>query len=233
MTAIGDISELARRGLLVSSSDFAVERLPDGRSKINLLRSLIAPSVVAACGGNCSPGTAFPATFSVAWHAECSINGCADMDFSRNFYKLCCMPWCNDTGCFTPDDTCLGGSVIWLQSFSPEWYDWWGSPPNADTGDWCEALGNGPSENHTVVCSCNAVATAAIYMQLTPRFGTVNGDTGWHVLLLAQGITSAQAGCSSSGVINTGYFNAFLGSTLNGTVTTSIAPFTWTWTISS
>jgi hypothetical protein len=182
------------------------------------------PEVPAAPSCNVT----LPATFHITYLAQ--HTGDPDQTRTRDY---------TPTSIYNCDaDNCLYGvcslPLPWLQSFSGAWCSYWfcgpgpcvpadHCGPNDDTGDWCE-LDCAFAFNYGGLGQNFYWGFTTTEMDAWLRFGTVNGNTGWHVLLQFIGDPPFS---------NTGWFNVFLGASLNGTVTTTLGPYTWTWTIFS
>lgn len=252
-------------GLVIDSPTVRSERQPDGRVQLKPdgRVQLKADGRVQLKAGAakappppppCPP--VVPSEFQIRWQAIDNYGFVPGLDVTRT-YTLTNMPYCNDFDsypCTPTDDT-----PSWVRSFSPEWCAYWGCDPcptancpNNDTGDWCESQGRGPWEVHVVAYEPACVFTT-VNMRAWPRFGTVNGNTGWHVLLYGYGDNSNGCGANTcpsdffphfDRVTGISKQNFFLGSTLNGVVSgvtqnglcpPGVWPGRWTliWTFSS
>lgn len=211
----------------------------------------VQPRAAAPPASLCPPTT--PDAFSIQWHAESSGLDMTDpanptWDVTRT-YTLSEFQWCVDFF-----GGCMPVTPTWAMSFSDAWCSAWSCPsgctsgdgcvPNSDYGSWCEAINSGIWEYHqlaTVEGHCSGAVW--INIMLHPRFGTVNGLTGWHVATQLYGdVPNGVAGCTDDCCADTeNSFNLFpsptvnhyIGPTLNGTITIPLAVWTFTLTFSS
>ena len=159
---LGDISDLVARGLIVPSPDFAVERLPDGRSKIKLLRTLKPVNATVLCDTeNCPPLSGnLPGSVTMNVDVDVSFDGCPGDDCPN-------ITW---DGTIDPEN-----DLTWLRSDDPEFYN-----PDGATGLWCEANESIVSGSYFMTPPpCAGAASLGAYL----GFGEINGNCGWHVLV--------------------------------------------------